>query len=194
MGKKHYNRHAHQMALALASAEVKPCPNIMALIRGLDCPNSIHNVKSLVKKLSSADVVRITESIKDCLVISKPRKRKVRFLDGSDIGKSAGDLSFLGFVIDEDVLKAYVCGEYPEHLLIDNRFPTGYRRQQLDRPTKGDLGGRCNVNACQRENSAYFYNRVMHKYYCFHCSKDIADANRDMGPSLYANWPNANDL
>ena len=62
----------------------------------------------------------------------------------------------------------------------DERFPSGYRFQKIDHDTKGQKGKHCNVNACQLPNSAYHYNLIMKKWYCYHCAKDIQDGN----PSL----------
>lgn len=53
-----------------------------------------------------------------------------------------------------------------------NRFPTGYRNRKEDRPDKGKLGGACNVNACQLEGQAFFYNRHMHAFYCWGCATE----------------------
>lgn len=62
----------------------------------------------------------------------------------------------------------------------DERFPTGLRLPKNDLDGKGEKGKRCNVNACQLPNTAYHLNLVMNKYYCYHCAKDIQEAN----PSL----------
>lgn len=62
----------------------------------------------------------------------------------------------------------------------DERFPTGYRVSQEDHEGKGELGGRCNVNACQLPGTAFFYNMGTRAYYCYHCALTIHKANRDM--------------
>lgn len=61
--------------------------------------------------------------------------------------------------------------------LVDKRFPSGYRDKTELTPHKGMFGGNCNVTACQLEKSAYIYNHGTSKYYCYHCAKEIADAN-----------------
>lgn len=63
----------------------------------------------------------------------------------------------------------------------DSRFPSGYRLSQDDFEGKGDFGKRCNVNACQLENTAFFFNKVMRKWYCWHCARDIYKANQRYG-------------
>lgn len=62
----------------------------------------------------------------------------------------------------------------------DMRFPSGLRLSKPDLEGKGDKGLRCNVNACQLPGSAYHYNLVMRKYYCYYCAKDIQDANPEI--------------
>jgi len=60
----------------------------------------------------------------------------------------------------------------------DNRFPSGYRLSQDDFEGKGELGGRCNVNACQLPGTALFFNAGTNAYYCYHCALGIHRANR----------------
>ena len=62
----------------------------------------------------------------------------------------------------------------------DLRFPSGLRLRQVDMEGKGEKGKRCNVNACQLPGSAYHYNLVMKKYYCYHCAKDIQSGNHNL--------------
>lgn len=115
----------------------------------------------------------------------------------SDIGKKVGDYSFLGFKITDQLFEHLLGNgtkDFPAHLVEDTRFPTGYRRTQDNFEGKGEFGKRCNVNACQREDSAFFYNSAMNKYYCYHCAYDIAGANRDMPHTIFVCWPIEDDL
>ena len=70
----------------------------------------------------------------------------------------------------------------------DKRFPTGYRNPQEDFEGKGELGGRCNVNACQLPGSAFFFNTGRQAYYCYHCALGLHNANRqhyhEFGPLI----------
>lgn len=52
-------------------------------------------------------------------------------------------------------------------------------------PGKGWKGLNCNVTACQKPESAQYYNTVMRAWYCRECALKIeAAANRD-GNSFY---------
>lgn len=44
-------------------------------------------------------------------------------------------------------------------------------------PQKGELNGACNRAACQKPNSATWYNHSTHKYYCENCAQLINHAN-----------------
>lgn len=64
-------------------------------------------------------------------------------------------------------------------MIKDERFPTGLRLQKPDSDDKGEQGGSCNVNACQLPNSAHYWHTGMHAFYCYHCARQIQDANPD---------------
>lgn len=38
---------------------------------------------------------------------------------------------------------------------------------------KGEFGGKCNITACQRDHSAFFWNYGTLAYYCVDCALDI---------------------
>lgn len=42
---------------------------------------------------------------------------------------------------------------------------------------KGHYDGLCNVTHCQSPNQVYYYNRIMHAFYCPHCTADINRSN-----------------
>lgn len=65
-------------------------------------------------------------------------------------------------------------------MIQDNRFPSGYRTPKPDSDDKGQEGGSCNVNACQLPDSAHYYHTAMNAFYCYHCARQIQDANPDM--------------
>jgi hypothetical protein len=48
-----------------------------------------------------------------------------------------------------------------------------------NRSDKGELGGACNVTACQLPNSARFFNHSTRRHYCRACAEAINIANRD---------------
>lgn len=75
--------------------------------------------------------------------------------------------------VERESMQTFVVNRHAE------RFPTGYRNRKPDRHDKGKLGGACNVNACQLEGQAVFYNRAMRAHYCYQCAYDIHSANRD---------------
>ena len=52
-------------------------------------------------------------------------------------------------------------------------------------PDKGNQNGSCNVTACQKPNSAEFYNNVMHKWYCYDCACEIEYFARKDNMSFY---------
>jgi len=54
-------------------------------------------------------------------------------------------------------------------------------------PGKGKEGENCNVTACQEPESAFYYNKVMHAYYCEHCARDIERFAQMDGLSLFDN-------
>ena len=49
---------------------------------------------------------------------------------------------------------------------------------------KGALYGKCNVTACQKPNSALFYNKATMAFYCHKCALDISRFNPDT-PELF---------
>ena len=50
---------------------------------------------------------------------------------------------------------------------------------------KGIYSGSCNRTACQKPNSATFYNHSTEKYYCKSCAMLINDANRISSEELF---------
>lgn len=42
---------------------------------------------------------------------------------------------------------------------------------------KGHYDGLCNVTACQSSHNVYYYNHIMHAFYCPHCTADINRSN-----------------
>lgn len=67
----------------------------------------------------------------------------------------------------------FTMGETVKIDFCDNRFPSGYRHDKEKQPSKGKLGGCCNVTACQIEGKAFFWNYGTRAYYCYHCASDI---------------------
>jgi len=50
---------------------------------------------------------------------------------------------------------------------------------------EGQKGKNCNVTHCQRDNSAFYYNRVMDAYYCRHCAVKIERSAKQGGMSFF---------
>lgn len=55
---------------------------------------------------------------------------------------------------------------------------------------KGAKGEECNVTACQRPDSAFYWNRVMDAHYCKECALDIQRCNVDLDlyPEIIEEW------
>lgn len=76
---------------------------------------------------------------------------------------------------------------------IHERFKRRQLRAPSERPgatpptePKGTFKGRCNVTACQRPNSAYYFNRVMRAHYCWSCAREIERwAKYDGQPGIF---------
>lgn len=106
--------------------------------------------------------------------------------------KSEADLKKLKAIELEEAekarkeMKTFVVNRHAE------RFPTGYRNQQEDKANKGLLGGSCNVNACQLEGQAVFYNRHMNAFYCWGCAVEHHHSSRHREIQTYD--PNIFDL
>ena len=84
---------------------------------------------------------------------------------------------------DSELLEELETVVSPKRIIagVDNRFPSGLRKPQDDFEGKGVFGGRCNVNACQKPNSAHYFNTAMQSYYCFHCACSINESNLSLG-------------
>lgn len=66
---------------------------------------------------------------------------------------------------------------------------------------KGDYGQECNITACQKPNSAYWYNHFNQKYYCEDCASRLnndeynkRDAQRLLGHQMCTYENRANTL
>lgn len=57
--------------------------------------------------------------------------------------------------------------------------------QKKPQPGKGIQGQNCNVTHCQEPESAHFYNRVTHAWYCRQCATRIEQSAQRDGMSLF---------
>lgn len=61
-------------------------------------------------------------------------------------------------------------------------------------PGKGKQGLNCNVTACQKPNSAHYYNTVMRAWYCRDCAERIEYAANRGGNSFYPELKKERDI
>jgi hypothetical protein len=81
----------------------------------------------------------------------------------------------------EEVRAAKTVENLPERRASRDDYQAHYSRDRgytgPQRADKGQPGGSCNVTACQRPDSAFFYNHSTQKHYCVSCARKINDAN-----------------
>lgn len=105
------------------------------------------------------------------------RPKSFKAMNEERAAKREGTARFNGltqsFRSVEDLRTAKAVSDgYSEHYTRDRGY-TGPERKD-----KGEAGGSCNVTACQRPNSAFYYNHSTQRHYCVSCARKINDANR----------------